>query len=91
MEEVSEPVGMVLGTEEGMALAMKLHLAALFIERTGNAACEITDERGEEHERARCRHAQCHTVEQLTVGKPAVMRDRALLDKYQRRIRATET
>ena len=39
---------MVLGTEEGMALATKLNLAVLFIERTGEGFSERATPRFEE-------------------------------------------
>ena len=39
---------MVLGTDEGMALATKLNLAALFIERTGDGFSERATPRFEE-------------------------------------------
>ena len=39
---------MVLGIDEGMALATKLNLAALFIERTGNGFSERATRRFEE-------------------------------------------
>ena len=39
---------MVLGTDEGLALATKLNLAALFIERTGEGFSERATPRFEE-------------------------------------------
>jgi thiamine biosynthesis lipoprotein ApbE len=39
---------MVLGTDEGMALATKLNLAALFIERSGDGFSERATPRFEE-------------------------------------------
>ena len=58
--------------------------------RTRNSTGDITHKSREQHERPRRRYTEGDAIEQLSVGQPVILRNRALLHENKRSVRASE-